>query len=408
MKTGKNKSELTGFARYIRGEMSKREEYAFQRKLQKDPFAEEAAEGLSQISPNDALTDISILRKRLDRRVSGSRKMVFYRIAASVAVLMIISSVFIIINRNKPVRELSKSEPVRVPAEVRMADASEEKGQETIAGINTSGAPQIQPAEPEVTVADEPQPALDETIREEAIDKAVTEPAVLLAAEEPAAAPPAASLREAAFAEVRGTIISSEDNLPIPGAVVSMKGTNNMVITDTEGRFRMPVTDSVTPVLVANFIGMETQEFPVRKDTEMKISMTPSEMALSEVVVVGYGKASKSDAAGAAATGDQAEAAYITAQPVPGKSEFDKYIEENIQNPPSLPAGQRVVVVISFIVKSTGIIENINIIRSPGKEFADEAIRLIREGPAWKPAIENGRTIDDEVKIRIVFYINNS
>jgi TonB family protein len=239
---------------------------------------------------------------------------------------------------------------------------------------------------------------------EEAIDRAATEPAVMLAAEMPAvAAPPAASLREAAFTELRGTIISSEDNLPIPGAVVTMKGTNNIVITDTEGRFRMPLTDSATPVLVADFIGMDTREFTARKDADMKISMTPSLLALSEVVVVGYGKAAKSDAAGAAVAGDQAEAAYVTAQPVTGKDEFDRYIEENIQNPPSLPADQRVAVVLSFTVKSTGIIENLKVIRSPGQEFSDEAMRLIREGPGWKPAEENGTTIDDEVRIRIVF-----
>lgn len=406
MKTGNNKSELADFTRYIRGEMSKREENAFQRKLQKDPFAEDAAEGLSQISPDEALTDISILQKRLGRRVSGSRKMMFYRIAASVAVLMVISSVFFIINRNRPVRELSKSEPVKTPVEIRMADAAEEKGQESIAGDIGAEVPQIQSTELEETIAEESQPVREETNREEVIDRAVTEPAVLLAAEEPAAAPPAASLREAAFTEVRGTIISSEDNLPIPGAVVSMKGTNNMVVTDTEGRFRMPLTDSVSPVLVADFIGMETREFPARKDADMKISMTPSAMALSEVVVVGYGKAAKSTAAGAAAGGDQAEAAYVTAQPVTGKNEFDRYIEGNIRNPASLPAGQRAVVVLSFLVRNTGIIDSIKVERSPGQEFSDEAVRLIREGPGWKPAIENGKPTDEKVRVRIAFNNN--
>jgi hypothetical protein len=54
-------------------------------------------------------------------------------------------------------------------------------------------------------------------------------------------------------------------------------------------------------------------------------------------------------------------------------------------------------------VKSTGIRENIKIIRSPGNSFSDEVIRLINEGPAWKPAEENGIKIDDEIRIRIVF-----
>jgi hypothetical protein len=60
-------------------------------------------------------------------------------------------------------------------------------------------------------------------------------------------------------------------------------------------------------------------------------------------------------------------------------------------------------VVISFLVRSTAAIDSIKVIRSPGKEFSEEAIRLIRNGPTWKPAERNGEKIDDEVRVRIVF-----
>jgi TonB family protein len=62
-----------------------------------------------------------------------------------------------------------------------------------------------------------------------------------------------------------------------------------------------------------------------------------------------------------------------------------------------------VVVVLNFRVDTEGKIDSIRIIRSPNKNFSDEAIRLIKEGPGWKPAEENGKTINDEVRIRIVF-----
>jgi hypothetical protein len=35
---------------------------------------------------------------------------------------------------------------------------------------------------------------------------------------------------------------------------------------------------------------------------------------------------------------------------------------------------------------------------SPGTRLP----RLIREGPVWKPAENNGQTIDDEVRVRMV------
>ncbi|MCX6334891.1 MAG: energy transducer TonB [Bacteroidia bacterium] len=88
--------------------MTKRQENAFQRKLQRDPFADEAAEGFSEISPVEADEDIDRLGKRLNKRIAGRRKIIYYRIAASIAVLMIISSVYLFINRNKPASELSK------------------------------------------------------------------------------------------------------------------------------------------------------------------------------------------------------------------------------------------------------------------------------------------------------------
>jgi len=42
-------------------------------------------------------------------------------------------------------------------------------------------------------------------------------------------------------------------------------------------------------------------------------------------------------------------------------------------------------------------------VRSPGRIFSEEAIRLLKEGPEWKPAISNGKTTEDKIRIRIVF-----
>jgi hypothetical protein len=110
MKEEKNKTDrpISEFQRYVRGEMTKRQENAFQRKLQRDHFASEAAEGYSEISPDEAEEDIDRLGKRLKKRVTGGRRKIYYRIAASIAVLMIISSVYLLIDRNKPVGEISK------------------------------------------------------------------------------------------------------------------------------------------------------------------------------------------------------------------------------------------------------------------------------------------------------------
>jgi len=100
---------------------------------------------------------------------------------------------------------------------------------------------------------------------------------------------------------------------------------------------------------------------------------------------------------------DKKQPGYIYPQPTDGISNFNRYIEENMTKPMAQTPGVDSVVVISFKVLTTGTIDSIRVINSPGDEFARKAISLIREGPAWKPAENNGQTIDDEVRIRIAF-----
>jgi TonB family protein len=78
-------------------------------------------------------------------------------------------------------------------------------------------------------------------------------------------------------------------------------------------------------------------------------------------------------------------------------------VEENIRVPETLKAGEKAIVIVNFIVRNTGEIDSLKVIRSPGDEFSSEAKRLIIEGPQWRPAKSDGERIDDEVRIRIVF-----
>jgi TonB family protein len=151
----------------------------------------------------------------------------------------------------------------------------------------------------------------------------------------------------------------------------------------------MPLTAAGEPAGTAIKKTMETRE----KKGEM-IAEDSMISGLDEVVVVGYGNEQKAE---------DAFAGYSSPVPVGGKPAFESYISSNIRNPSSLAEGERAVVIVSIMVKNTGAIDSIKVVRSPGKEFSDEAIRLIKEGPAWNPATENGEKTDDEVRIRIVF-----
>jgi len=43
------------------------------------------------------------------------------------------------------------------------------------------------------------------------------------------------------------------------------------------------------------------------------------------------------------------------------------------------------------------------VLKSTGKAFSDEAIRLLLEGPDWQPAEVEGIKIEQATRIRIVF-----
>ena len=59
-------------------------------------------------------------------------------------------------------------------------------------------------------------------------------------------------------AQIKGKITSSEDNSPLPGASVVVKGTTKGSLTDLEGLFNIDA--KVGETLVISFVGYEPME----------------------------------------------------------------------------------------------------------------------------------------------------
>jgi hypothetical protein len=80
---------------------------------------------------------------------------------------------------------------------------------------------------------------------------------------------------------------------PLPGVTVTIKGTSQGTITDSNGDYEMNgVTDA--DVLVFSFIGLKTIEAKVAGKTNISVAMTERTIGLDEVVAVGYGQQKKS------------------------------------------------------------------------------------------------------------------
>ncbi|TGD78759.1 SusC/RagA family TonB-linked outer membrane protein [Hymenobacter wooponensis] len=101
-------------------------------------------------------------------------------------------------------------------------------------------------------------------------------------------ASPPSYAQTAATRTMTGVVVGSNDQQPIPGVNVLVKGSSQGTQTDAEGRYTLPnVPEGST--LVFSFIGYTSQEYRLGTGTTANINLAPDSKSLSEVVVTGYG-----------------------------------------------------------------------------------------------------------------------
>jgi hypothetical protein len=57
---------------------------------------------------------------------------------------------------------------------------------------------------------------------------------------------------------IQGTIIYAEDQLPVPGADIQVKGTDRKTETDLDGKFKLKVREG--EILIVSFVAMGSTE----------------------------------------------------------------------------------------------------------------------------------------------------
>ena len=79
-----------------------------------------------------------------------------------------------------------------------------------------------------------------------------------------------------------------------------------------------------------------------------------------------------------------------------GMKELMKFIQENIRYPKSAAKkGIEGRVICQFTIKKDGSIDNIVVLKSIHKSLDEEAIRLIKNMPKWKPGKNNKGEVQD-------------
>ena len=90
---------------------------------------------------------------------------------------------------------------------------------------------------------------------------------------------------------ITGTIVD-ENNTPMIGASVIVKGTSTGTVADFDGNFSLDVPADAT-TLVVSFVGYQTQEIAINNQTVFDITLSSDASVLDEVVVIGYGTGTK-------------------------------------------------------------------------------------------------------------------
>jgi hypothetical protein len=178
--------------------------------------------------------------------------------------------------------------------------------------------------------------------------------------------------------------VTDQNNNPIANAYLQIPHNNNNFVTDKTGFFKIPATsDSVVNVTV-NVTGYGSQNFRLQNNASAmnQLQLQPANAALDEVVV-------KPISGKKFGLGSQLPNTVVhDAEPVGGWTAFDQYLATNKRTFEGIVSAGNVLV--SFEVSKKGVLSGFKIEQSLSKEYDDEAIRLIMQGPSWK-LLKKGR-----------------
>ncbi|WP_039867552.1 TonB-dependent receptor [Pedobacter sp. BAL39] len=98
--------------------------------------------------------------------------------------------------------------------------------------------------------------------------------------------------------DINGRVLD-EEGRPISAVSVKIKGSNKVIVTGADGRFKLSVPNENT-VLVFSFVGYVSKEIRVQQN--MTVTLVPELNKLNDLVIVGYGSTRRKDLTGSVAS----------------------------------------------------------------------------------------------------------
>ena len=447
---------------YLSGEMTDAQQHWIEKYLLENPPETQALAGLSQVENKTELAnDLNELKKRIRARVQEDEKipvkpLIAWRynpmniaVAACVTVLLAAVTILFVLNfyKQQPPQVAHTPHTVQTPANTlppttpeSHTETAERPANPETATPNTfrkydsespakivenkkiptqsDSQPIEKPALPKTEITEAPlavKPQLEkqEPVKEEAAyglseQKKTEMPVVSKDKADLQKSAPVATERQRKESRSKKKAISGKPDIlrltgtvtdeagnPLPGVNISVKGSREGVVTDSDGNYRMEIAENTT--MVFSFIGYTTFEGVIKDVSQpLSVKLSPDIQALNEVVVVAYGSDENKD---------ETERFFIT-EPVSGYPKYKQYVKDNLQYPPvALENKVEGNVIISFVVNPDQQLSDFKIRRRLGYGCEEEALRLIKNGPAWNPALRDGIPVPQRIRMKIRFKI---
>jgi hypothetical protein len=173
-----------------------------------------------------------------------------------------------------------------------------------------------------------------------------------------------------------GRVLDQQSGRPIANASVRDIKTNDVVMTDANGEYVMPLTSENQKLEILS-LGYEKAN--IIASNNKIVQLEPSFAQLDEVVVVGYGGKSPK----------------VKSEPLVGWVAYKKYINDNSYQT-LLGKGS---VTLIFDISTFGRPIDITVKKTSNPELNQKAIQIIQNGPDWKKG-NDGKKIEVKISFR--------
>jgi len=355
----RDKVDIGLIRRYVRGELSPREMYALERRAQDDPLLMDIILGMEREAQEIHEANVTDIRKRIALRTGRGRTRQLtpfqrWAVAASVLLALTISTLWFtrqdMLEQSQPTLATTSTD-----TGAQFPEQSTTTPKSRVAGETAEAKPTPQSTVPAMEDQVAPTSKRLAVVPTEETETADIEPAKALAATAiPAMDSPARDTTPLRTAEALSGRVS--------GVALRREAANS--------RMAENVREMAADSLVGTVVDGETQTPLQGLDTT----------ALSEVVVVGYGKKSKRE---------------TTSQPEPtnGWRAYNRYLKQGVKS-----AEDTGTVTLTFTVDDDGSPTGIQVVHTTHPALVEWAIRLVREGPKWKPSKNGERNVELQVR----------